>query len=149
MPATPATDEGRPPMAAPSEKQNNFSLATWNIRSGRPGGPLGGMEAAARALDSLNVDIAVLQETKVTGGVYTRNTSGYKVFSTNAPSPRQGGVAIAWRDEHPAFEVEEATERAANVLTFELVTAEVRWFVVGCYIPPSDAKVLDDVRGAV
>ena len=40
-------------------------------------------------------------------------------------------------------------ERAPNVLIFELVTAEVRWFVVGCYIPPSDDSALDDIRGAV
>ena len=41
------------------------------------------------------------------------------------------------------------TARAANVITFEMVTAEVRWYVVGCYIPPSDLSTLDAVRGAV
>ena len=73
VPATPVADGGRNPMAAPSKNQDNFALATWNVRSGRPGGTMGGIEAAARALDSLNVDIAVLQETKVRGGLHPQH----------------------------------------------------------------------------
>ena len=59
------------------------------------------------------------------------------------------GVAIAWRDAHGAFEIEEMTARAANVITFQMVTAAVRWYVVGCYISPSDPSTLDGIRGAV
>lgn len=44
-----------------------FSDATWNIWSGRNGG----LESACKSLDSTGVNIALLQETKLTNGIYT------------------------------------------------------------------------------
>ena len=77
------------PEKAPSrpEGSGTFALASWNIRNGRNGG----LESAARALDSLGADIAFLQETKVTGGIYTRHSSGYKIVASDAPSKQKGG----------------------------------------------------------
>ena len=43
-----------------------------------------------------------------------------------------------WRN-HGGFEVEETKIVHANVLTFQLVVGAVRFYVVGCYIPPSNA----------
>ena len=45
-----------------------LSVATYNVRSGRNGG----LESACRTMSHMGVDIAVLQETKLTGGIYTR-----------------------------------------------------------------------------
>lgn len=49
---------------------------------------------------------------------------------------------------HCTLEVEEMKDRAPNVLTFELITAEVCRFAAGCYIPPSIILLLDQSRGA-
>ena len=44
------------------------------------------------------------------------------------------------------YEVEETRKCGPNVITFELVTAEDRVYVVGCYIPPSDHDMLERVH---
>ena len=93
-------------------------------------------------MDSMGVDFAVLQETKITGGIYTRRTSGYDVVATDAKGTTSGGVALIWREGHDLFEVEEVRVRSANVVSCELVTAAARWFVVGYYNPPSDLDTL-------
>ena len=79
---------------------------------------------ACRALKSADVDIAVLQETKLMGGVHTRNTSGYAIVASKAVSASQGGVALVWKN-HGGFEVEETKIVHANVLTFQLVVGAV------------------------
>ncbi len=80
-----------------------ITIATWNILSGRNGG----LEAEGRALNAANVDIAILQETKLTGRIYTRQTAGYSVLATNAPSDLQGGVSIFSREVHQHFDIED------------------------------------------
>ena len=35
-----------------------------------------------------------------------------------------------------------------NVLTFQLITGGVRFFVMGAYIPPADTTGVDDLRDA-
>ena len=41
-------------------------------------------------------------------------------------------------EESKLYELEEAKARGPNVITFELMTGSDRYYVVGCYIPPSD-----------
>ncbi|KAL7524163.1 hypothetical protein ACHAXR_000463, partial [Thalassiosira sp. AJA248-18] len=121
------------PQDAPSRTDGSgtFSVATWNIRSGRNGG----LESACRAMGSLGVDIAFFQEAKLTGGIHTRFSSGYSIVAFDAPSAHQGGVALCWRDNE-LFEIEETKIRHPNVITFELMTGSDRYFVVGAYLPP-------------
>ena len=59
---------------APSRADGSgtFSVATWNIRSGRNGG----LESALRTLESLEVDLAFLTETKLTGGYMHAGDAG-------------------------------------------------------------------------
>ena len=59
---------------APSRNDGGetFTVATWNIRCGRNGG----LESALRALESLEVDIAILTEAKLTKGIYTSGGRG-------------------------------------------------------------------------
>ena len=97
----------------------------------------------------MGVGLALLQETKVTKGIYPRSASGYTIFATDAPSAQQGGIALVWEDAHDAFEVEGLVERTANVLTFQLTTGEARYFIVGCYLPPGDLGGIEDVRTAL
>jgi len=120
-----------------------FSVATWNIRNGRNGG----IESACRALGSLNVDIAVLQETKLTNGIYTRNSSGYSIVASDAPSKQKGGIALCWRESR-LYELEEARFLSPHVLTFRLITGGLRYYVVGCYIPPKSVAELTHIRQA-
>ena len=61
-------------------------LATLNIRSGRTGG----MEVALRALRQGNVDMGILQETKLTDGIHARQGEGYSVWVTEAESRQRG-----------------------------------------------------------
>ncbi|KAL7523611.1 hypothetical protein ACHAXR_001156, partial [Thalassiosira sp. AJA248-18] len=100
-------------------------------------GRAGGLESACRALDSLGVDVALLQETKLTNSVYTRRSFDYSIVASDAPSAHQGGVALCWR-ESDAYEIEETKIWSPNVLAFRLITGNANFYVVGCYIPPSD-----------
>ncbi|KAL7524510.1 hypothetical protein ACHAXR_000605 [Thalassiosira sp. AJA248-18] len=126
-----------------TDGSGTFSVATWNIRSGRNGG----LEPACRAMSSLGVDIAFLQEAKLTRGIHTRFSSGYSIVATDAPSAHQGGVALLWRDNE-LFEIEETKIRHPNVISFELMTGVDRYFVVGAYLPPTDLDTLEHVRKA-
>ena len=126
-----------------TDGRGTFSVASWNIRSGRNGS----LEAALRAMESLGVDIGILQETKLTKGIYTRRFGNYSVIATDANSVSQGGVALFWR-ESDDFEVEEVIKHGPNVISFHLVTGADRFYIVGCYIPPSDTDALEEVAKA-
>ena len=91
-----------------------IGLASWNIRSGRDAR----LAAACRSMNSLDVDIAILQETKVTDGFYPRSAEGYSIVATEAKSNRSGGVALVWR-EGDKFELEETKVWGTNVISFE------------------------------
>ena len=92
------------------------------------------------------VDLGIFMETKTTDGVYTRFSSGYNVTASNAVSASQGGIALFWRDKE-LYEVEEVAMCGPNVLTFELVTGQMQFSVVGAYIPPSDlGTMLSHIR---
>ena len=110
-----------------------FTLAMFNIRSGRNGC----LESALRAMAATGVDCGVFTETKITDDIYTRYSSGYKVFPSNAVSVQQGGIALFWRDKD-LYEIEESKIRGPIVLSFELVMGKMCFYVVGAYLPPSD-----------
>ena len=68
-------------------------FGTYNIRNGRNGG----LEAALRGMSQANMDLGILQETKLTDGIYTGGSAGYSIVATDAPSQHHGGVAIFHR----------------------------------------------------
>ena len=71
-----------------------IKFGTYNIRNCSTGG----LEAALRGMDQTNMDLGVLQETKITDGVYTRASAGYRVVATDAPSQHRGGIALFYRE---------------------------------------------------
>ena len=77
------------------------------------------------------IDLGVFQETKCTDGIYTRNSAGYRVVATDAPSRHRGGVALFYRP-WPLFEVEAVREYGPNVLSFKVATGARRWCIIGC-----------------
>ena len=84
-------------------------FGTYKICNGRNGG----LEAALRGLSQANMDLGILQETKLTNGIYTRGSDGYSVVATDAPSQHRGGVAIFYRSG-PNFAVEAVTKFRPN-----------------------------------
>ncbi len=77
-----------------------------------------------------------LKKAKLTDDRYPKLISGYSVIASKAASPHQGGIALLWENEHPDFEMEAVKVCTPNLLTFQLVTGEERYFVMGVYIPP-------------
>ena len=101
-------------------------FGTYNIRNGRKGG----LEAALQGMSQANMDLGILQETKLTDGIYIRGSAGYRIIATDAPSQHRGGVAIFYRSE-PHFVVEAVDKFGPNVIGFQLATGARRWYIVG------------------
>ena len=128
------------------KRKETVAIGTWNIRDGRGGG----IESACRALEASNVDVCVMQESKIVGNIYTRLSAGYSVVCSKAGSSHQGGVALCHR-ENENFEVEEHRFHGPNVVSFRLIIGGEGWYCIGGYIPPSEKseETLDQLRGAV
>ncbi len=65
------------------------------------------------------------------------------MIALEATSPQQGGIALLWTAGHQDFEIKAVKIVSSNVLTFQLVTGSVRFFVIGAYIPPADMTGVD------
>ena len=119
-------------------------FSTYNIRNGRKGG----LEMALRGMSQANMDLGILQETKLTDGIYTRGSDGYSVIATNAPSRHRECVTLFYRSE-PHFVVEVVEKFGPNVLGFQLATGERRWYIVGVYIALEDTETMERVVEAI
>jgi hypothetical protein len=75
-----------------TDGSGSIAVASWNIRNGCNGG----LESTLRAMEAMDVDLGILMETKITGGIYTQNLSGYSVVASDAPSMHQGGIVFFW-----------------------------------------------------
>jgi hypothetical protein len=84
----------------------------------------------------MEVGLAIVTETKITDVRYTRLASGYKILASKAASHNQGGIALLWKENHRGFEVESAKIVTPNLLTFQLVTGNERFYCMGVYLPP-------------
>jgi hypothetical protein len=98
-------------------------------------------------MDQMKVDIGFLLETKLTGGIYTRYSSGYSVLASSATSVRQGGIALLWRGNN-SYEVKETQIWGVNVISLQLKMDNAQFFIMRYYIPPSDLQTLTDVEQA-
>ena len=100
-------------------------FGTYNIRNRRNGG----LESALRGMSQANMDLGIFQETKLTDGIYTNGSAGYRVVATDAPSRHRCGVAVFHRLA-PHLEVEAVQQFAPNVIGFQFVTGAQRWNIV-------------------
>jgi hypothetical protein len=59
-------------------------------------------------------------------------------------SERQpGGVALIWREDDQKFVVESVRfNYVSNIVTFQIVTGDEQFYIVGIYIPPNCMKGL-------
>ena len=124
----------------PTSEKVPIRFGTYNIRNVRNGG----LEAALRGMSQANMDLGILQETKLTDGVYTRGSAGYSVIATDAPSRHRGGVAIFYRSE-PHFVVGAVEKFGPNVIGFQIATGAWRWYIVGVYLAPEDTTTMERV----
>ena len=99
-------------------------------------------------MSQANMDLGIFQETKCTDGIYTRELAGYRVVATDAPSRHCGEVALFYRMS-PLFEVEAVREYGPNVLSFKVATGVQRWYIIGCYLAPDDAEMIERVVAAL
>jgi hypothetical protein len=125
--------------APPSQPDGSGSvaLALFNIQSGCNGG----LEVALRAMNQLGVDIGFLVETKLTGGIYTWHSFGYNVLASTAKSSSSGGIALFWRG-NISYDVKETRVWGPNIISLHLMMGTCQFYVVGCYIPPSNLATL-------
>jgi hypothetical protein len=131
--------------APPSQPDGSglVALTSFNIRSGRKGG----LEAALRAMDQLGVNIRFLVETKLTEGIYTWHSSGYDVLGSTTRLSSSGGIALFWRG-NGSYMVKETRVWGPNVISLHLMMGACQFYIVGCYIPPSDLKTLTRINKA-
>ena len=126
------------------EEVHPIYFGTYNLRNGWNDG----IEYALQGMLEANVCLGVLQETKATKGIYTKDSSGYRVVASKAPSAHSGGFAIFFRAaDH--FYVEALRLHVTNVVRFQLALVGQRWYIVGCYLVPDDASTTEDVVVAI
>ena len=126
------------------DKTTPIRIATWNIQSGRNGR----LEQALRAMGQMNIDLGFLTEAKLTDGIHTRYSFGYRVVATEARSGSQGGVALFYRDSR-LWSIESEVKHGPNVISCWLVTGFRRIPLVGAYVPPADLETLDFINQAL
>ena len=107
-----------------------------------------GLESALRGMAQANIDLGVFQETKCTDWIYARESAGYRVVATDAPSRHCGGVELFYRPSS-LFALEDVREYGPNVLSFEVDTGGRRWYIIGCYLAPNDAWTIERVVKAL
>ena len=94
------------------------------------------------------MDLGIRQENKITNGIYTRGSAGYKVIATDAPKQHRGGVALFYRLT-PRFVVEAVERCRPYVMVWQVVTGAKRWYIVGAYIAPEDEVTTEMVVNAI
>ena len=115
-------------------------FCTYNIRNGRNRG----LESELRGMSQANMDLCILQETKLTYGVYTRGSYGHIVIATDAPSRHCGRVAVFYRPT-PHLAMEAVQLFGPNVVGFHLATGERWWYIFGCYLSPDNTLTIESV----
>ena len=57
-------------------------------------------------------------------------------------------MALLRKDKHPMFEIENASARVHNLITFQLITGDIGFYVMAIYIAPGCTKGVEDLRNA-
>ena len=95
-----------------------------------------------------NIDLELLQETKITGRIYARESEGFHVAASDATFCHFGGVKLFYK-ESPRFEVEDHQQHGPNFIRSQLVTGGQNWHMLGCYISPRDVSTLESVSADI
>ena len=125
-------------MGQPTNGTVPITFGTYNIYNRRNGS----LESALRGMYQANMDLGIFQETKLTGGIYTRGLDGYIIVATDTLSRHRGGVAVFHRPA-PHFAVEAVQQFGPDVIGFQLVSGARRWYIVGCYLAHNDTSTIE------
>jgi hypothetical protein len=106
------------------------------------------MAAVAEELAQMGAGIGFLTKMKVTYDWYSKSISGYKVLVLKVASPHQGGIGLIWREDHDGFEVKAVRPLTPNLMSFQLVMGNKRYYVMGIYIPLNCTTRVDNLRVA-
>jgi hypothetical protein len=83
----------------------------------------------------------------LTEGIYTQHSLGYNVLASNATLLSLGGIALFWRG-NISHKVEEMRVWGPNVINLHLMMGACQFFVMRCYILPSNLTTLACVNEA-
>ena len=83
-----------------------------------------------RGVYQANLDIGILQETKITDGVYTHSSYGYSIIAKDDPSRHCGGVAVLYQ-ESPSV-IKAIQKFGPNVVIFYMVMGGQQWYIIIC-----------------
>ena len=73
---------------------------------------------------------------KISSGMCTWLLSGYTIMANDVHHARFDGVVLLW-EESEICELEGAKVHRPNVMSFEVTKGSDRYYVVGCYTPPT------------
>ena len=122
------------PFSDDTTKQQ-IKICTFNIWHG--GGSR--LTLAIKAIQYMNIDIAVFTETKLQPNTYTHGAYGYTVYATESQNKHQGGVALIIKDSTKTkFVIEGVQKHGPNVIRAILQSGNNKWLIIGCYVPPGD-----------
>ena len=100
-------------------------FSTYNIRNGRNGV----LDSALMGMKQANVDLGVLQKTKVADGIHTHASADFHILADNAPSRHRGGITVFYQNT-PHFRVKYYQPHGPNVASFQVASGSRRWFVI-------------------
>ncbi len=103
------------------------------------------MTQVAAGLAQMGIGMAVLTEMTFVNNWYPKMVAGYTIMSSKAASSAQGGMALAWRENNPSFEVELVRFYGPNTLTYQLKTGDKQKYTMGMYIPPTCTRGVEDI----
>ena len=98
------------------EKAEVVRFRTCKIQNDRNGG----LKLALRRMDQLNIDLGLLQETKIMYGVYRRESAGFHVVLLDTLRLHRRSVALFYK-ELLRFAVEADQEHGQKIIRFQLV----------------------------
>ena len=85
------------------------------------------------------MDIVFAQESKFAEKHHaTKRYGPYNILTAPTQRTNCGGVSLFHR-ESKLYSLENAKVRGPNIITFELQVSKVRYYVIGCYFPPSES----------
>ena len=146
-------NEKSPPLVGDVQQYGGFykqgvedanQVCNVKIRNGQNGR----VKSELWVMSQANLDLGIFQETKIIDGVYTCGSAGYSVIAKDTPSRQRDGVAVFYR-ESPRFTVDSIQNFGPDIASFQLVTGERQWFIIGCYPPPYNASVIQSVVAAL
>ena len=94
------------------------------------------------------MDVKGFQETKLTDGIYNRQSASYIFVETSAPIRHCDSIALFYQVSLN-FTVKAIRQFDTNIITFQPVTGETPWYIDVCYLAPGDGATIRDVEAAI